>query len=232
MAELFEDIEEEDKVLHLNPKKQLQSIAVEDVGVNGPMIIGKAPLPLSLRGVFWLTDQEDSSCLMSFGGPNGDGGICSSGSLDDDGSYKVRVLGDRVWSYGCECDEGPVELIYHFVFDDVEEPTHADIHPMGNRVGLKQDVNDCGQASPLAMMFMSNAQHSMDLLDDDSEFPNSVVWKRKSGTCWLPLYTYKLVQILDEDGQKIEPAFTKFVTYMKEGGGKDSEGFTYYHGDQ
>lgn len=72
----------------------------------------------------------------------------------------------------------------------------------------------------------------MTLDTNNAEYPGSVVWQRKSGFV-IPFYTYQLVQILDGDGNKIQPAYEKFVNYMTTGEGADSDapGYVYYHTD-
>merc|ERR1719168_177504 len=128
---------------------------------------------------------------MSFGGPNMDtqsNPEFSAGQLSEDNEYTIRVMGDRVWSYGCPAGEDPTELVYKFQFNDDEEPTRAGIYPIGNMEGLKEDWSDVGTAAgPLVMMMLPTSQHWMDLMDDD-EYPDSVVWHRKSGGCFIPSY--------------------------------------------
>ena len=95
------------------------------------MIVGGAPLPLSMQGVFWLTGQEDSSALMSFGGPSNDGGGMSTGVVTGDRRYSVRVSGDRTWAFATNTKPiymaGILDLIYHFILNDDKAPTKCQV---------------------------------------------------------------------------------------------------------
>ena len=78
-----------------------RQVACESALDAGAMRIGGGALPEALRGVFWLTDQGDSSALMSFAQSN-DGGGYSTGVVtptSGGGRIEVRVGGDRVWSF-------------------------------------------------------------------------------------------------------------------------------------
>lgn len=201
----------------------------KDVNGDFPLRVGKAPLPAAVRGVFWLSNQRDSSALASFGGPSNDGGGCSVGELlsadgassgDLRGRYKIRCGGDRTWA---EASMGPVsrhpqlDLVYHFVFDSAAEPTKAQIYPewkiIPRSVGTAEFLGD----------------FEMTLIKDDPDFPGSVIWLRNSWILGQELKAseYKLVQIMDEDGKRIEPAFTKFVDYQNARQG-DNPGRIYY----
>mmetsp|Transcript_133257 Transcript_133257/g.234882 ORF Transcript_133257/g.234882 Transcript_133257/m.234882 type:complete len:233 (-) Transcript_133257:77-775(-) len=231
---LFGDVQEEEEELELNPRKPPKSIPVNQVGLVPSMIVGTAPLPKSLRGVFWLSDMEDGSCLMSFGGPNGDGAGCSQGRMNEYNEILIWLDGDRVWSSGTAPDEKDTQdkllLMYQFTFDDAEEPTRADIEAIGNWEGIKEDVMNYGLGGG-SIMFLPNQQHWMELAEDDPEWPNSVVWIRKSGACCIPMYSYKVVQVLDENSNRIEPTFSKFVEYMTNGPGKASKGMMNFRSD-
>ena len=54
---------------------KVKAVNVDDITAEGPLLYGKHPLPKSLRGLFWLPGQRDSSALASFGGPTNDGGV-------------------------------------------------------------------------------------------------------------------------------------------------------------
>lgn len=98
-----------------------------------------------------------------------------------------------------------LDLIYHFVFDDITNPTKAQIYP--------------------EMKFMTEAlthQWMMDfemhlMVDGDPDFPGSYVWLRSTwvATMHVESAAYKLVQVIDEKGDRIEPAFSKFVEYQE-----------------
>merc|ERR1719215_2487343 len=64
-----------------------------------PMRIGRPEdgIAEEMQGVFWLTDQKASSSLISFARSEDGGGLSM---LDaNTGIFKVRVSGDRVWSF-------------------------------------------------------------------------------------------------------------------------------------
>ena len=83
---------------------EVKSCPAKDVQGDFPLRVGRAPLPVELRGVFWLSDQGDGSALATFGGPSNDGGGCSTGELLGC-RYKIRCGGDRTWA---EASIGPV----------------------------------------------------------------------------------------------------------------------------
>ena len=63
----------------------------------GPMLVGTAPLPPAVQGIFWVDSRGSGSSLLSFGGPNNDGSGCSLGYITGEkNSYKIRAGGDRV----------------------------------------------------------------------------------------------------------------------------------------
>lgn len=147
------------------------------VDKNGPISIATAPLPEQLRGVFWLSEQGDSSALMSFAQSN-DGNGLSQGVLDADKShgyhYKIRVGGDRVWSFHDKASSwGLVEildLVYKFVFDDAANPTAGRIIPSGeNLYGF--DLN-----AP----WLLNFEMTLSPKGTHTRYSNSTVWGRPS----------------------------------------------------
>lgn len=193
----------------ISPPGQRKACMAKDVGKDGPMLIGKAPMPKALRGLFWLTNQGAAgSVLASFGGPSNDGGGCSTGQLLDK-RYKIRCAGDRTWADANDSlGDDLYDLMYHFVFDDAANPTRAAIYPQFFRMVpalTSQDILD----------------FEMELLPSE-DFPKSVVWLRKSSLLGVEgeSVRYQLVQILDEHGARIEPAFGKFVQEQenKQGG--------------
>jgi len=167
-----------------------------------PLIVGTAPLPENLRGLFWLSQQALLSSLISFGGPNHDGDDLSEGMLGDDGSYRIEVMGDRVWSAATcfgEKFERQFMLTYNFEFDDPNNPTESTIHA----------ESGCpGGVHPFCCF-----SFSMDLAPQDPEFPGSVMWTRKSKICGLT-DKYKVVQVIDEFGKPIQPAWDHFLEYQ------------------
>lgn len=193
----------------------IRSIDVTEVSGHGPLLLGGASLPSSLRGLFWLTKQGTSSALASFGGPNGDdvtdgGHRCSTGQAAT--TICSRVSGDRVWSFASSKLSyvyGLHDIRYIFTFNDVENPTYATIDPYADWSGHLPGYN---------LFFLM--KFDMTLLDaDQHEYNGSFVWLRNSVTPFGNS-TYHLVQVMDEAGMRIEPAWTRFVEYeMKQGSG-------------
>ena len=123
----------------LQPIGTLKSVKVDDIGPDGPMLIGTDPMPPQMRGLFWVRAQGESSCLASLGGPSRDGGGCSTGVLRET-SYFVRVPGDRTWAFA-DKDVGTLkaaalgDLIYRFEWDSVSNPTSCQIYPKAMNAG-------------------------------------------------------------------------------------------------
>lgn len=166
------------------------------------MTIGKAPLPPQLRGIFWLTDQGDQSALMSFGGPSGHPEY-NTGSIDEDGSLIIKLNGFRNWTFA-DADSfkkyRPKDITYHFEFDNAEDPTFAQI---------ELEIAGCGLT-----VNKNCLNFNMELSSGDDEYPDSVVWDRNSYLCcWPCAYKYKVVQVIDEHGKKIQSAWDAFVEY-------------------
>lgn len=197
-------------------------VHIDDFGRDQhPLIVGKAPLPPQLRGVFWLTEQENSSALMSFGGPNSDGCGASTGKLEIDGKYKIYCAGDRIWSvHEPDAWVGPhgfwtrcAGYYYNFKFDDSEDPQCAQIWPTLE--------NLCCYFVPSCCL-----KFEMHLSTTEPEYPGSYVWKRVSYQCGKVLEeaAYDLVQVIDENGKRIEPAFSLCEEYMKDEKHYDADG--------
>lgn len=224
--EMFEKLKDSGSFLSaffddMSPIGKIQSVSVDDIGGDGPMRIGTGPdLPPSLQGLYWLTDQANSSALASFGGPSRDGGGCSVGRLVNK-RYKVRAAGDRVWAYADDSTSlafvKAVDLIYHFVFDDETNPSHCQIYP---------ELRNLGTTPPSWLL-----DFDMSLMKDgDERFPGSVCWRRPSSILGQEFKSaeYILVQIIDGAGQRIEPAWSKFVDYQKSAATGKSPGQIFY----
>jgi len=194
-------------------------------GATTPMRIGTAPLPPQARGVFWLRDQGDSSSLMSFAQSN-DGDGVSPGTIPDNGEYKIRVTGDRTWSFADESFNWEasqvMDLIYTFKFDSATNPTYARVVAGG------------GSAASIVWTAVTLAiEFGLELVQTPHErYPNSVVWDRPSRLNWpfneVELSSYQAVQIMDEDGNKLEPAFSDWVAYNQQAETGDSPDTIYY----
>eukprot|EP00928_Gymnodinium_smaydae_P089042 TRINITY_DN73048_c0_g1_i1.p1 TRINITY_DN73048_c0_g1~~TRINITY_DN73048_c0_g1_i1.p1 ORF type:complete len:286 (-),score=38.38 TRINITY_DN73048_c0_g1_i1:201-1058(-) len=189
----------------------LRSIKLTELNANTmPLIVGKAPLPPQLRGVFWLSDQGKSSALATFGGPNDDkvvdgGKPCSSGDIGSDKKYCIRVSGDRTWSLRSSFLAwlyATIDIRYIFNFDSAEDPTYATI----------QSYSDLQGRLPGFDVFFFSELFDMALMKTHDQFNNSVVWKR---TSVLPTgnSTYDFIQVMDEHGELIEPAWSAFLDY-------------------
>mmetsp|Transcript_1231 Transcript_1231/g.2124 ORF Transcript_1231/g.2124 Transcript_1231/m.2124 type:complete len:251 (-) Transcript_1231:114-866(-) len=209
---------------------------IRQITPQAPFILGQDPLPPQLRGLWWFTRQGNASALMSFGGPNADGGNCSTGRLKEDGSYAVRVCGDRVWA-AAEFDElsqtgtEVLDIIYHFKFDDPDNPQFAQITGEINTnsvdVSMPEELGD----------------YEMELVEDDADFPGSYVWLRKTYFCgcfhipgWqhegveLEAERYRLVQVMDENGNQLEPAWSQMFEEQHSAiTGDDGDGDFYYY---
>lgn len=200
----------------LQPVGELKSVKVADITGDFPFIIGKAPLPPVLRGLYWLDGVPTQSALVSFGGPNRDGASCSTGTLRGT-EYTIRVLGDRVWSSGQKLEFellDPFDIIYYFIFDNAENPTQMQIIPEVHSLGWKVDKT-----------WLVDFDATMEL-KGDPEFPGSDVWTRHSSMLGVNLPTYRLVKVMDEHGKRIEPAWSKFAEWTK---GNSVPGEILYH---
>jgi hypothetical protein len=101
--------------------------------------------PEALRGLFWLTDQKDSSSLVSFARSN-DGGNMGQGELRQGRyAFSVRVGGDRSWSFADNVFGGNFEtvelldLVYNFKekSGSLQNPTAFSIIPEARNLGAK-----------------------------------------------------------------------------------------------
>lgn len=196
-------------------------------------------LPEQLQGVFWLTDQAKGSSLVSFGRSEDGGGLSV---LDKKtGIGKVRVSGDRVWSYS---DQGPgsmmemtqkYDMLYEFHFDSATNPKKARIIPSFRKLNAFAN-GFYGQSWLLrADMYLLQCGASTD--DPNckdkhylSGFDKSVVWQRTNNVFGFHKkdYDYKAVQVIKADGTKL-PAFKHWMEYSmtEEAGG--TPGQFHYH---
>lgn len=190
-------------------------------GESTPMRIGTAPLPPQARGVFWLRDQGDSSSLMSFAQSN-DGDGVSPGTIPANGQYKIRVTGDRTWSFADESFNWEasqiMDLIYTFHFDSATDPKEARVIAGGGSV-----ASLVWKAVTLAVEF------GLELMETPHpRYSTSVVWDRPSRLVGYEISSYQAVQIMDEHGNKLEPAFGDWVAYNQLEETGDSPDTIYY----
>lgn len=200
---------------------KLKNASVADFGDKDktPMRIGKAPLPPQLRGVYWLSDQGDSSSLVSFAQSN-DGDGLSPGAMPADGKYKVRVIGDKVWSFADRSFNWEasqvMDIIYEFDFD--EDITEARVWAGG---GNKASIIWTGVTYAVNFgMKLRTEPHP--------RYTNSVVWDRPSSFLGNVLSSYEVIQVMDEDGNKLEPAFSDWVRYNNQAETGETPGIIYY----
>lgn len=173
-----------------------------------PLSVAGPDMPQNLQGVFWLMDQGDSSALMTFG-KTGDGGVCSTGILNTNpgmANYVVRCSGDRSWAFA---DKGRsfkfvnlVDFIYKFYFDSCENPTRCQIIPWARNLGFELS------ATWILDFDMHVIAHE--------KYANSVVWLRDSYLFGNRAKSadYHLVQVVDAEGNRLEPAWSDFVAYQ------------------
>jgi hypothetical protein len=221
------------KNTYVTPVKVRQTFALANVTSGaGPIPVGKAPLPQNLRGVFWLSDQAKQSALITFAA-NGasDCQWCSYGNLILN-RYLIRVDGDHTWSFATESSAGydivrAGSLIYDFAFNDATDPTHAIINPVLSNLG--------SFGTALAKQYWL-VTFDMTLLSPaeaaDMGFGGSVVWRRSSFIFGIEVKSsrYYVIQVVNELGAQIEPAWSKFVAYQNSPEAGGEPGILYYHG--
>jgi len=202
-----------------------QAVRVEDISGAGPMILGTAPLPPALQGIWWVAGRPSGSSLFSFGGPNNDGSGCSLGYISGEkNSYKVRAEGDRVIATseptGVEKLVEAGDMVYYFEFDNAVNPRFGQVYMLfeGLSMGVKEKLRES----------VMNSQMHL-LPNGDPEYPRSLVWLRNS-TFWgiNAVGDTKLVQVIDGMGQKIEPAWSKLIASEKDPDNRNYPGWMFY----
>lgn len=201
------------------------SAKCSDVGPDGPLVVGGAELPPQLQGVFWLTGQAASSILASFG-RNDDADACGFNpgvaTPGDGEKNRVIVFGDRNWafqdpSYSTYELVDHSDLVYEFDFD--EDFAHATIQPSFHSAGPPLSTASLLTALSALLSWDADFGDGVDAPQDvvkfemtlasNPSYPNSVVWTRNTYALGIEIESsrYDLVQILDKDGTKIEPAY-------------------------
>jgi len=181
------------------------------------LIIGGDSLPANLQGLFWLTEQEGSSSIMSFAGSD-DGAPFSTGALTEDDTYQIKIAGDRIWSYKDPEDFNwrwfapYLGLSYEFLFNDATDPTYANIivTPLSGRA---KNLFPNGIPQSIMGFDMYTTPHHI--------YPNSVNWFRNTSVFTIPSAdsSYNLVQVVSANGSKLEPAFTNWQHECHQYGG-------------
>lgn len=213
----------------IEPIAPQRAMAWKDVKKNSlnttlPMICGTAPLPKSLRGIFWLTHQGASSVLVSFGGMNEDGGNLNLGYLEgSDHAANIRLEGERTFttvspSITDRVTAFFVDAVYSFRFNSGTDPTYGQIYvrflkPFDITFKLPAWISNYS----MTLMGDQNRPHysTSPLLEGPSSpYPGSVVWQRVTSFFGIDSgETYELVQVIDENFQPIEPAYSEMVSY-------------------
>lgn len=213
-------------------KMQEKTAQCATVSADGPITVGTAAmgLPSSLQGVFWLTEQGDSSALMSFGTSNDGAGLSRLDMTQGDYQFKVRVGGDKVWSFHDKATSwGLVEatdLIYNFRMEgadgnpaqSADEIVAAQIIPSGrNLMGLA-----------LTATWLLNFRAELKEPGTHEKYTSSVVWARPSEVFGVAGGYYDLVQVIDGEGNKLQPAFDDWVSYCASTETGDTPGSIWY----
>lgn len=199
-----------------------KSAQCASVDGSGPLSVGTASmgLPPSMQGIFWLTEQGDSSALMSFATSN-DGDDLSKLDMESADGYgiKIRVGGDRVWSFHDKATSwGLVEvldLVYKFRFEKAngaratipDEISAAQIIPSGENLN----------GFDLTATNILNFRAELLAAGSHEKYKNSVVWGRPSRVFGVSGGYYDLVQVIDGNGNKLQPAFNDWVAYCSDG---------------
>jgi len=195
-------------------------------------------LPENMQGIFWLTDQADSSSLMSFAQTNDGCGMADASTLGKKDPFKVRTAGDRTWAFS---DLGEswhlvrrVDLTYNFYVDG----TTMTIIPHAVKWGIK-----------VPRWLLKFDAHELDLEEKDESSRSYVkpedkarkylkggskIWRRVSFYWWFgekeaTSSEYDLVQVVDGAGKPIQPAFNDWVKYCNHADAGQTPGMYFYH---
>jgi len=214
-----------------------------DQGKDGPITVGTAEmgLPLSMQGVFWLSNQSTSSSLMSFATSKDGGGLSKLVMDNEPFQQRIRVSGDRVWSFSTDKTSLPLveaaDLIYNFEFMQEGGETRATSASEIAGAKISGTVARLGISIPnnFALDFRSV------LITDPKEkgnYNSSVVYGRPSYVFGSQVAYYRLIQVIDGKGIKLQPAYDdwlKFCNSKQSGGGAfmnsliGSPGRMWYH---
>lgn len=213
-----------------------------------PIPVGTSPLPEALRGIFWLTKQNASSAIATFAGlgtttDSKDCQWCSRGEMTLNG-LRLMPVGDCHWAFatlgeGREIVSGvtlsgyglgkDLKVVYDFAFDDGENPTFGHIRPIVNAIGTYLG-NLLADQTWIAEMNMTLL--TPDEVAATTDYPGSKIWRRRTSAQngSVDLFPYDLTQIVDEDGNRIQPAWDAFVQYQQSEVAGTSPGILHYHG--
>lgn len=222
----------------LGPKTPLHTFNLTEANLSGsplPILPATSPLPSALRGIFWLSAQGDSSALLTFAKNDGeDCRWCNTGKLIGNG-YRIRVQGNCNWAFAAH--EGfwtsgyayarNMRLIYDWIFDDPENPTFAHIGPVVRALPFNLG------AAVAKLRWLVHFEMRLESPGTAAElgYPGSVVWRRRTYLlASISTFPYHLVQVVDEDGNRIQPAWDQFVEYQQSAEAGDTPGLIYHHG--
>lgn len=208
----------------------------QDGVYQGPITLGTAAahnLPTNMQGVFWLQNQADSSSLVSFATSSDGDGLSVWNTNPGSGRHiSVRVGGDRVWSFASkgkswELVEG-IDLVYNFEGTPLSNPTHFNIIPEAQNLGIELSGDFLEWALSFQMDFIQpgTAEHDYPAVGDR---PTAVQWARPSkvfGNDAESAY-YEIAQVIDGDG-KPTAAYDAWVAY-NQGGEEWQDGTIWYH---
>jgi len=227
----------------LCPMSRLKTLSVSCDQFPVAITVGTAAmgLPTSLQGVFTsinpdAADVPDTlpSEVGEQGGASGNSWIMSfAQSADGDGigqiyptgdsvgyNLNVRTHGDRTWSDAVPVPAQPdmtkvLDLVYRFVFltkdkqksADPEQWAYANIYPTYYTIG--KDLTVPTGVMNFAMTLVNKGE--------DKQFPTSVVWNRPSTVMgkYMKSAFYQIVQVIDGEGNKLEPAYSTWVNNCK-----------------
>jgi len=190
--------------------------------------------PDTLKGIFWLTGQGDSSAALTFAGSYDGGDMGGQGLSEGEYATSIRVAGDRTWAFADDPafggnfeTVGILDLVYQFRISEgsLEAPRAFNIIPKARNLG----IDLAGAVGEFLLDF------SAFLLTDEQAaargYPGSVVWDRRSfvaGDNEVTSSRYDLVQVVDGTGSPIQPAYDMWIAYQESAAAGDIPGTLYY----
>jgi len=227
----------------LCPMSRLKTLNVKCEQFPVAITIGTAAmgLPTSLQGVFTSINPEAShvpdklpsdvdeqggadgnSFIMSFAQSADGDGIGQVYPNGDDAGYQltIRTHGDRTWSDAVPIPKQPditkvLDLVYRFKFltKDKKKSADPDQWAFANISPTMYTIAK-GLTVPKRVM---NFMMALEKKGENDQFPTSVVWNRPS--TFLGMYAksqfYQIVQVIDGEGNKLEPAYSTWVNNCK-----------------
>jgi len=217
-------------------------ILTSDLIVNGKFVTDKGPRvnskssdPDTLKGVFWLSGQADSSALLTFAEPPNAGTAHHFGDDElPDGAtewtHHIQVNGDRTWAFADENGKSwglvnSLGLTYHFA---KKTDTYYHIIPEASSLGIA--VPQWLLAFDMELMTAEQQQTDELTVKYCGGECGGVVWNRVSSILgnfdWAESARYALIQVVDANGNPIEPAWTNFMMQQNGDLAGDSVGDT------